>query len=98
MTERRRPDAALVEAQWEAQARAHRVAAARSSRDAGCPAHRVPRARLGAVTEELIRLARWLETQPWNRPGSDKAWVLRAHWSGFLFSREVQRAVRAVAR
>jgi hypothetical protein len=29
MAERRRPDAAQVEAQWEAQARAHRVAAAR---------------------------------------------------------------------
>jgi len=29
MAERRRPDAALVEAQWEAQARAHCVAAAR---------------------------------------------------------------------
>ena len=50
------------------------------------------------MTEELTRLARWLEAQPWNRPGSDKAWVLRAHWSGFLFSREVHRAVRVVAR
>ena len=29
MTERRRPDAVLIETQWEAQARAHRVAAAR---------------------------------------------------------------------
>lgn len=30
MAERQRPDAAQLEAQWEAQARAHRVAAARS--------------------------------------------------------------------
>jgi len=29
VADRRRPDAALVEAQWKAQARAHRVAAAR---------------------------------------------------------------------
>lgn len=29
MTERTRPDAAFVQAQWDAQARAHRIAAAR---------------------------------------------------------------------
>jgi hypothetical protein len=29
MTERKRPDAALLDAQWKAQERAHRVAAAR---------------------------------------------------------------------
>jgi hypothetical protein len=46
------------------------------------------------VSDELIRLARWLEAQPWNRPGSEKSWVLRCHWSAFLFTREVRRAVR----
>jgi hypothetical protein len=49
------------------------------------------------VTDELIRLARWLEAQPWNQPGSEKSWVLRCHWSGFLFAREVRRAVRVGA-
>jgi hypothetical protein len=47
---------------------------------------------------ELLRLARWLEAQPWNRPGSDKAWVLRSMhaWRRFVEARK--RAVRAFPR
>ena len=50
-----------------------------------------------AVTDELIRLARWLEAQPWNRPGSDKVWVLRCADSFREFAAARKRA-RAVAR
>lgn len=50
-----------------------------------------------AVTDELIRLARWLEAQPWNRPGSDKTWVLRCADSFREFAAARKRA-RAVAR
>jgi len=63
-----------------------------------CPSCRQRRLDSAAVTEDLLRLARWLEAQPWNRPGSDKTWVLRTHWSGFLFSRELRRAVRVAVR
>ena len=47
-----------------------------------------------AMTEELIRLARWLEAQPWNRPGGDKSWVLRSMWSALTFQWEIARAER----
>lgn len=29
------------------------------------------------MDEKLVRIARWLEKQPWNKPGADKTWVLR---------------------
>ena len=47
------------------------------------------------MTDELIRLARWLEAQPWNRPGSDKAWVLRCadSFREFVAARKRDRAV-----
>ena len=45
------------------------------------------------VTEHLRHLARWLEAQPWNHPGSDKTWVLRCADSFRRF-----RAQRAQAR
>jgi hypothetical protein len=48
------------------------------------------------VTDELTRLARWLEAQPWNRPGSDKRWVLRCAESFREFAAARKRA-RAVA-
>jgi hypothetical protein len=47
------------------------------------------------VTDELIRLARWLEAQPWNRPGSDKTWVLRSMWTALTFQWEIGQAERA---
>ena len=48
-----------------------------------------------AVTDELIRLARWLEAQPWNRPGCDKRWVLLCAESfrEFAAARKQARAV-----
>jgi len=47
---------------------------------------------------ELTRLARWLEAQPWNRPGADKGWVLASMWSGLVFRWHVRRAVRVASR
>ncbi|HTF34908.1 MAG TPA: hypothetical protein VK714_14585 [Myxococcota bacterium] len=43
---------------------------------------------------DFLRIARWLERQPWNSPGTDKAWVLKATWTAYEFHREVRRAVR----
>jgi len=54
-------------------------------------------ARLCRVTDELLRLARWLEAQPWNRPGTDKTWVLRCADAFREFAAARKRA-RAVAR
>ena len=42
----------------------------------------------------LRRIARWLESRAWNRPGSDKTWVLGAMWAALAFQREVRRAER----
>jgi len=33
---------------------------------------------LVSVRERLVRLARKLQDRSWNRPGTDKTWVLRA--------------------
>jgi hypothetical protein len=46
----------------------------------------------------LRRIARWLESRAWNRPGSDKTWVLGAMWAALAFQREVRRAERVDAR
>jgi hypothetical protein len=46
------------------------------------------------MSEELLRLARWLEAQPWNRPGTDKTWVLRSTTAHRAFAAAVERAVR----
>jgi hypothetical protein len=43
------------------------------------------------VTDRIVQLARKLETRPWNRPGSDKGWVLRAMWQHVLFQQETKR-------
>jgi hypothetical protein len=43
---------------------------------------------------ELLRLARWLEAQPWNRPGTDKTWVLKSMGASLELRRAVQRAKR----
>jgi hypothetical protein len=46
------------------------------------------------VDTELLRIARWLERQPWNIAGTDKTWVLKAIWTAYEFQREVRRARR----
>jgi hypothetical protein len=46
----------------------------------------------------LSRIARWLERRPWNRPGTDKTWVLESMWAALVFDRELDRAERAAER
>jgi hypothetical protein len=46
------------------------------------------------VRERLVQLARKLQERPWNRPGTDKTWVLQAMWQQRLFMREVRQATR----
>lgn len=43
------------------------------------------------MTDRLIELARRIERQPWNRPGTDKTWVLNAMWNQIQFSKEIRR-------
>ena len=42
--------------------------------------------------------ARRIQAEPWNRPGTDKTWVLNALSQHRLFSKEVQNARRVAAR
>jgi hypothetical protein len=49
------------------------------------------------MSDRLIELARRIEQQPWNQPGTDKTWVLQVLWHHRLFSREVGRAERVAA-
>ena len=46
------------------------------------------------MSERLIEIARRIESQPWNRPGTDKTWVLHALWTQQRFEQEVRRAKR----
>jgi hypothetical protein len=46
------------------------------------------------MTEELVCIARWLERQPWNAPGTDKTWVLKGHVAAKAWNEQVRRAVR----
>lgn len=43
---------------------------------------------------KLLRIAREVEARPWNRPGTDKSWVLRTMARGAAFRRELKRRVR----
>jgi len=51
-----------------------------------------------AVSERLVAIARILERAPWNRPGSDKTWVLRAMEEHWRFHGEVRRSQRRSQR
>lgn len=44
------------------------------------------------MTERMTLLARRIEDQPWNRPGTDKTWVLETMWQRMRFEREVRMA------
>ncbi len=46
------------------------------------------------MSEELSEIARRIERQPWNRPGTDKTWVLHAMWTQHRFREEVRQAKR----
>jgi hypothetical protein len=51
-----------------------------------------------SMSQRLIELANRIQQQPWNRPGSDKTWVLHAMWTHLEFMDEVHRAGRAGGR
>lgn len=42
----------------------------------------------------LRRLARKIMRQPWNRPGADKSWVVRTHYSYGRLLEAISRAER----
>jgi hypothetical protein len=49
------------------------------------------------MEQVLARIARWLARQPWNRPGSDKTWVLMSaedHWHWVEAVRHARRVRR----
>ena len=50
------------------------------------------------MSERLIAFARWLQQQSWNRPGTDKTWILQALWQHQIFSQEVRNAERVADR
>ena len=50
------------------------------------------------MTARLIELARRIQGRPWNRPGTDKSWVLRAMREQQVFQREVREAQGAGTR
>ncbi len=47
------------------------------------------------MSKRLIEIARRIESQPWNRPGTDKTWVLNAMSTQQQFIREIQQAKSA---
>jgi len=49
------------------------------------------------MSETLIEFARSLQDKSWNRPGTDKTWVLHALWQHRIFSKEVRNAARVAA-
>ncbi len=50
------------------------------------------------MNESLVALAERIESQPWNRPGTDKTWVLRALSTYSRFREEVRQARRVGTR
>ena len=50
-----------------------------------------------SMGEKLIEIARRVEGQPWNRPGTDKTWVLNAMSARQQFEQEVREAKRVRA-
>ena len=46
------------------------------------------------MSERLLEVARRIQAQPWNRPGTDKTWVIQALWEYQAFRTEVLRARR----
>jgi hypothetical protein len=50
------------------------------------------------MTRRLTELARQIEGRPWNRPGTDKTWVLRILREHQIFRDEVHKAAHARRR
>lgn len=50
------------------------------------------------MAETLSEIARRISSASWNRPGSDKTWVLDAMAQALKFQREVRQAKRVDGR
>ena len=50
--------------------------------------------RVSEVSESFDRIARRIEAEPWNRPGTDKTWVLNAMADQLRFRAEVGKSKR----
>ncbi|MHA7836873.1 MAG: hypothetical protein ACX98W_05370 [bacterium] len=50
------------------------------------------------MAETLSEIARRISNAPWNRPGSDKTWVLDAMAQALKFQREIRQAKRVDGR
>jgi len=50
------------------------------------------------MSKRLIEIAKRIESQPWNRPGTDKTWVLNAMATQLRFQEEVRQAKRVQPR
>ena len=46
------------------------------------------------MSESLAEIAKRVEAQPWNRPGTDKTWVLNAMADQLRFRAEVRKSKR----
>lgn len=46
------------------------------------------------MAESLVEIARRIASASWNRPGTDKTWVLDAMAQALRFQREVRQAKR----
>ena len=51
-----------------------------------------------AMSERLIELAKRIQRRPYNRPGSDKTWVVQSMWAHLKFAEEVRQADRVRGR
>ena len=45
------------------------------------------------MSERLIELAKRIQRRPYNRPGSDKTWVVQSMWAHSQFTDEVRQAM-----
>ncbi len=43
------------------------------------------------MKDRLLEIARQIQERPWNRPGTDKSWVLQAMWEQQRFQREIRK-------
>ena len=50
------------------------------------------------MSKRLIEIAKRIEIQPWNRPGTDKTWILNAMSTQQRFRKEVRQAKRVRSR
>ena len=50
------------------------------------------------MAEPLTEIARKISSAPWNRPGSDKTWVVNAMAQALKFQREIRQAKRVDRR